>query len=178
MSFRGLPGGASGKEPTCQCRICKRHRFDPWVGKIPWRRAWQYTPVSLPGESYGQRRIPCPSDRGQRLQSIGSETGAQLKQLRKHKIMSFTLKMKYWAKLSIQGIFTWSKESICKAADASLIPRLGRHPEEGNGNPFQYSCLGNLMDRGAWWATVYGVTKESDTTEQLNNHDLNVDVWG
>ena len=37
---RGIPGGASGKEPTCQCRSWKRCQFDPWVGKIPWRRAW------------------------------------------------------------------------------------------------------------------------------------------
>ena len=42
--FRGVPGGASGKEPACQCRRCKRHWFDPCVGKIPWRRAWQPTP--------------------------------------------------------------------------------------------------------------------------------------
>ena len=40
----------------------------------------------------------------------------------------------------------------------------GRSPGEGNGNPPQYSCLGNPMDRGAWQATVHGVTKESDTT--------------
>ena len=49
--------GTSGKEPTCQCRRCKRLRFDPWVGKIPWRRAWQPTPVFLPGESHGQRGL-------------------------------------------------------------------------------------------------------------------------
>ena len=61
-----LPGWVSGKESTWQCRRLRRHRFDPWVGKIPWR---------------------------------------------------------------------------------------------GNGNPLQYSCLGNPMDRGAWWATVHGVTK-------------------
>ena len=53
----GFPGGASGKEPTCQCRRHKRCRFDPWVRKIPWRRAWQPTPVFLPGESYGQRSL-------------------------------------------------------------------------------------------------------------------------
>ena len=46
-----VPGGASGKEPTCQCRRYKRCGFDPRVGKIPWRRAWQPTPVFLPGES-------------------------------------------------------------------------------------------------------------------------------
>ena len=44
------------------------------------------------------------------------------------------------------------------------IPGSGRSSGEGNGNPLQYSCLGNLMDRGAWWATVHGVAKELDTT--------------
>jgi len=45
-----------------------------------------------------------------------------------------------------------------------LIPGLGRYPGEGNGNPLQYSCLENPMDRGVWWDTVLGVTKESDIT--------------
>ena len=53
----GFLGGASGKEPTCQCRRCKRHKFNPLVGKIPWRRAWQTTPVFLPGESHEQRSM-------------------------------------------------------------------------------------------------------------------------
>ena len=51
-----------------------------------------------------------------------------------------------------------SYRSTCDAGDLGLIPGLGRSPEEGNGNPLQYSCLGNSMDRGAWWATVPGVT--------------------
>ena len=51
------------------------------------------------------------------------------------------------------------KESICQAVDAGLIPGLGISPGGGNGNPVQYSCLGNLMDRGTWWATVHGVAK-------------------
>ena len=45
------------------------------------------------------------------------------------------------------------------AGDVGSNPGLGRSPGEGNGNPLQYSCLGNPMDRGAWWATVHGVTK-------------------
>ena len=53
----GFPGGASGKEPAYQCRRPKRCRFHAWVGKIPWRRAWQPTPVFLPGESHGQRSL-------------------------------------------------------------------------------------------------------------------------
>ena len=53
--FWAFPGGASGKEPACQCRRRKRWGFNPWVGKIPWRRAWQPIPVFLPGETHGQR---------------------------------------------------------------------------------------------------------------------------
>ena len=56
-TIQGFPGGPSGKEPTCQCRRHKRHRLNPWVGKIPWRRAWQPIPVALPGESHGQRSL-------------------------------------------------------------------------------------------------------------------------
>ena len=52
-----FPGDASGKEHTYQCRTCKRLGFNPWVGKFPWRRAWQPTPVFLPGESCGQRSL-------------------------------------------------------------------------------------------------------------------------
>ena len=57
------------------------------------------------------------------------------------------------------------KDTACNAGDPSSIPGLGRSPGEGNGNPFQYSYLESPMDRGAWWATVHRVTKESDTIE-------------
>ena len=50
----GLPWWISGKEFACQCR---RHRFDPWVRKIPWRRKWQPTPIFLPGESHAQKSL-------------------------------------------------------------------------------------------------------------------------
>ena len=58
LTVGSFPGGASGKEPTCQCRRHKRRGFDPWVGKIPCRRKWQHTPGFLPGESHGQRSLP------------------------------------------------------------------------------------------------------------------------
>ena len=53
----GFAGGAVVKESTCQRRRCKRHAFDPWVGKILWRRKWQPAPVFLPGKSHGQRSL-------------------------------------------------------------------------------------------------------------------------
>ena len=52
-----------------------------------------------------------------------------------------------------------SKESACRAGDVNLIPELGRFPGEGIGYPLQYSCLGNPVDRRAWWAMVHGVVK-------------------
>ena len=55
QSLRGFPGGASGKEPACQCRRRKRYRFHPRVGRMPWRREWEPTPIFLPGD---------PVDRG------------------------------------------------------------------------------------------------------------------
>ena len=67
--------------------------------------------------------------------------------------------------------FVGSKESACNAGDtgdAGSVPGLERSSAEGNGNPLQYSCLKNPMDRGAWWAIVQWVAQESDMTEQLS----------
>ena len=58
------------------------------------------------------------------------------------------------------------KASGYNSGDLGLIPVSGRSPGEGNGNPLQYSCLENPMDRGAWWAAVHGVTKSQT---QLSN---------
>ena len=62
--------------------------------------------------------------------------------------------------------WTADKESFCYAGDPGSVPGLRRSPGEGNGNPFQYSCLENSIDRGAWWAILHKVT-ESDMTEQF-----------
>ena len=59
------------------------------------------------------------------------------------------------------------KESACSSGDPGLIPGSGRSPGEGNGNPLQYSCLENSMDRGAWWATVHGSVKGSSKSKDL-----------
>ena len=58
------------------------------------------------------------------------------------------------------------KESACSVGELGSIPGSGRSPGEGNGNPLHYSCLGNSMNRGAWWSTVHGAT-ELDMTERL-----------
>ena len=55
--------------------------------------------------------------------------------------------------------------NVGDTGDVGLISGSGRSPGEGSGNPLLYSCLGNPMDRGAWWATVHGIAKESDTIE-------------
>ena len=62
------------------------------------------------------------------------------------------------------------KESACNAGDLSLTPGLGRSPREGNDNPLQYSCLGNPMDRGAWWVIVCGIAKSQTRLSDQRFH--------
>jgi len=67
----------------------------------------------------------------------------------------------------------WVKNPTCNAGDtgdAGSIPGSGRSLEEGNGYPIQYSYLENPMDRGAWWATVHGITKNRTWLKQLSMH--------
>ena len=64
------------------------------------------------------------------------------------------------------------KNPPANAGDSGLIPGSGRCPREGNGNPLQYSCLGNPKDRGAWQATVHGVTESDMNLENKYTHTL------
>ena len=64
------------------------------------------------------------------------------------------------------------KESTCNAGDPGLIPGLGGSPGEGNGYPFQYACLENSMDRGAWWVTVHGVAQSWTRLSDFHFHFL------
>ena len=70
-----------------------------------------------------------------------------------------------------------NKESACSAGDPDLIPGLGKSPGEGNGNPLQYSCLENPMDRGAWRATVHGVAKSWPWLSHRHFHLLYPSVY-
>ena len=68
------------------------------------------------------------------------------------------------------------KASAYNAGDPGSIPGSGTSPGEGNSNPLQYPCLENPMDRGTWWATVCGATKEWDTSEHTRTVLYNKDV--
>ena len=92
-------------------------------------------------------------------------TGKTIKHFNHHYIRIFKSSLPRW----LSG-----KESTCNAEDMGSIPGSEKSPGEGNSNPLQYSCLGNPMDRGAWQATVHEVTKEVDTTKQLNNNKNNL----
>ena len=70
--------------------------------------------------------------------------------------VSISLRLECYGRLPKCSV---SKESTCDAGDVGLIPKLGRSPEGGHGNPLQCSCLGNPINRGAWQATVHKITK-------------------
>ena len=116
MDTTGYPGGTSGKEPSCQQKKHERCDFDPWVGKIPWRRKWQHTPVFLPGKSHGWRSLVGYSPWG-----------------RKELDTTERLSLSCFPDSSV------GKESICNAGDPSSIPGSGRASGEGIGYPLHCS---------------------------------------
>ena len=156
--------------------------------------SWHPTPVLLPGKSHGWRSlVGCSpwgreeSDTTERLpfhfhalekemathSSVlawripGMAEPGGLPSLRSHRVGQD------WCDLAAAAAVTsWrrrcssnSKESACEAGDQDSIPELGSSSGEGNGNPLQYSCLENSMDREAWQATVHGVTKTEWLTQ-------------
>ena len=76
-----------------------------------------------------------------------------------HIVQELLPKRRPFGLLWASSLWLSGKETACSAEGAVLIPGSGRPPSGGNGSPLQYSCLGNLMDRGAWQATVHGVIK-------------------
>ena len=136
------------------CLQCRRPGIDPWVGKIRWRRKWQSTPVLLPGKSHGQRSLTGYSSWG-----------------RKEWDTTEWLHFHFHAILSFPG-GTVAKNPPASAAgprSAGSVPGLEGSPGEGNGDPLQYSCLGNSTARGAWWATIHVGRKESVTAKRLTH---------
>ena len=147
------------KEPACHCKRCKRHEFDPWVGKIPWRRAWQPTPGFLPGKSM---------DRGAWRAAVHwgrKELDSTRRQWHPTPVL---LPGKSHGRRSLVGCSPWGRWGL------DTTERLHFHFSlscigEGNGNPLQCSCLENPRDEGAWWAAVYGVAQSRTRLKWLSS---------
>ena len=116
-----------------------------WVGSLGWKEPLEKEMASH--SSILAWRLPWTEEPGG-LQSVGSQESDTTERLNHHHMF-----------ISFDSV---SKESACNAGDPGLIPRLGRSPGEGNGNPPQYFCLENPVDRGAWRAMAHGVA-ESQT---------------
>ena len=138
-----FPGGTSGKVPACLCRRQKRLGFDPWGGKMPWRRN---TPVLLPGESHGQRNLAGYSPQGCKEPDTT--------EAKKYRYVYILINKN----VGFPGDSVVTNPPV-NAEDMGSVPGSVRSPGAGNGNPLQCSCLENPIDRGAWWATVHGVAK-------------------
>ena len=149
----GFPSGSPVKNTTARQEL-QEMQVHLWVGTIPWRRAWQPTPVFLPGESYGQEEPGRLQSKGsQRVRNDWSKSACM------HGIFLY-----FFSQLQVNLQLPQNGGSVVKnlpdnAGDLGLIPGCIRSPGEGTGNPLQYSCLGSPKDRGAWWGTVYGVSK-------------------
>ena len=138
------PGDASDKEPDCQCR-CKRHKFNPWVGRAP--EGGNGNPIH-----YSCLKNPMDRIRDCKESDTTGET---------------------WHKpcTAIWGLprVASGKESTCQCRghrSCGFSLWVGKIPWRRAWQPIQYSCLENSMDRGAWWATVHGVSKSGT---QLSN---------
>ena len=140
-----FPGGSDAKESTCQCR---RWEFDPWVGKILWRREWVPTPVFLPEESHRQRSLV-----GYRPWGHKEEDTTKWLTLTFHTV-AYT-----------RGFPRWHNGK--DARDPGSIPGSGRSPGVGNGNPLQYSCLDNSIAEELGGLHPWGC-KELDVAEHAH----------
>ena len=138
------------------CLQCGRPGFDPWVGKIPWRRQWHPTPALLPGKSHGQRSLVGYSPWG-RKESDTTEWFS---------LSFFPLGLPLTAVWKIR-LSWWPRRWLCP----DLLPGSRKSPGEGNGYPLQYSysCLEDSMDRGAWWDTVHEVEKQTTKWQTLSH---------
>ena len=112
-----LPWLLSGKESACQC---KRHRFNPWVGKIPWRRKWQATPVFLPGKSHRQRSLAGYSPWGHKR--VGHDLATKQPQ---YDIMVRSQTEKMGERMKSQGLGGSSMEMVFKLAVG--VGRIRKH---------------------------------------------------
>jgi len=145
--------------------LCRRHLVQPWIRELrshmPGSVAKKKKNKKTQTFTWGNRKDQYFKERENDfifLIDLSPQFCLQLASKHQWKMFSEAL----------LGLSRWhsGKESSyqCRRHKRGLIPGSGRSFREGNGNPLQYSCLGNPMDRGAWWIIVQGVTKESDMT--------------
>ena len=171
-SIRGLPTWLSGKESACQCRRLKRHGFHTWVGKIPWRRAWQPTPVFLPGESHGQRSLVGYSPWSHKELDMTEHPGGErikefigflLYVLRKFESICnskfFPKPAPTWEPWVLSWLFCFC--APCFSREALLCPlwaippKRASFPEAGSLWEIGVSQLCHLWaDRSTWWTVI------------------------
>ena len=141
----GIPRWLSCKESAYQFRSHRRHRLNPWVWKILWRRKWQPTPVLF---------LEALTEKLGRLQSRWvTQSLAQLSMC-----IFFIHTSNVWWASQVVLVAKNLPTNAGDITDAGLIPGLGGSPGGGHITLLQYSCLENPKDRGAWWPTVHGVS--------------------
>ena len=149
-----LPSSSRDLLPVCVCVFLQMSPF--YKGHPYWIRTHPKNPSGIEPMS------PALGGGFFIMSSQGSPTETHFKCFLEPKLKGdFRLSIPY-----VWGFHSgWVIKNVpANAGDAGSIPGLRRSPGEGNGNPLQYACLENPMNRGAWWATVQGVAKESDTT--------------
>ena len=152
----------SGKEPISQCKRHKRQWFSPWFGKIPCHgKPLQYSCLEHPMHRAARWAMVHGLAKSQtRLKWLSTQAPHPKEKKLNMRVYTrcFREDVGIWWKLGFPS-GSIGKESACNAGDPGSIPRLGRSPREGNGNPIQYSFLENSMDIGAGQAIVDGITK-------------------
>ena len=146
----GFPGGASGKDPACQCRRWKRCAFIPWVGKVPWKSTWQPTPVFLPGES--PRTEEPGGSQSMESQRVG-HNWSNLARLHTHLLvkkmvplqnhqLSFLLDIRIYIYTYLKNWLTW----LWRLGSPKDLYSKGLRPRRGSG----ISSSPSLRAKGDW----------------------------
>ena len=148
-----------------------KNQFDPWFGKIPWRREWQPTPVFLPGEFHGQRSLAGYIQWGPKELDTTEQLTFTFFSLSPKAIYSCCL---------VSMVGDWFQDPPVDAKIRGCSSLMVGSPYEQlyingfnqlqfYGSPLQCSCLENPRDSGAWWAAIYGVTQSRTQLKWLSS---------